>query len=56
MRSSARPWHTAYDPGVPATLPNPAVPLFSLLDATANTGITLTESYAMLPPAAVSGW
>jgi 5-methyltetrahydrofolate--homocysteine methyltransferase len=30
--------------------------LFSLLDATACTGITLTESYAMLPTAAVSGW
>lgn len=30
--------------------------LFSLLDATSNTGITLTESYAMSPAAAVSGW
>jgi 5-methyltetrahydrofolate--homocysteine methyltransferase len=30
--------------------------LFSLLDATASTGITLTESYAMWPTAAVSGW
>ncbi|HEX3916599.1 MAG TPA: methionine synthase [Caulobacteraceae bacterium] len=29
--------------------------LFSLLDATANTGIELTESYAMTPTAAVSG-
>jgi 5-methyltetrahydrofolate--homocysteine methyltransferase len=29
--------------------------LFRLLDATANTGIELTESYAMTPPAAVSG-
>jgi 5-methyltetrahydrofolate--homocysteine methyltransferase len=30
--------------------------LFALLDATANTGITLTDGYAMLPAAAVSGW
>ena len=30
--------------------------LFALLDATKNTGITLTESYAMYPTAAVSGW
>jgi 5-methyltetrahydrofolate--homocysteine methyltransferase len=30
--------------------------LFELLDATKNTGITLTEHYAMLPTAAVSGW
>jgi 5-methyltetrahydrofolate--homocysteine methyltransferase len=30
--------------------------LFSLLDATAAAGITLTESYAMLPTAAVSGF
>jgi 5-methyltetrahydrofolate--homocysteine methyltransferase len=30
--------------------------LFGLLDATANTGIQLTESYAMLPAAAVSGF
>jgi 5-methyltetrahydrofolate--homocysteine methyltransferase len=30
--------------------------LFALLDASARTGITLTESYAMWPPAAVSGW
>ena len=30
--------------------------LFELLDATANTGITLTDSYAMSPAAAVSGW
>jgi 5-methyltetrahydrofolate--homocysteine methyltransferase len=29
--------------------------LFRLLDATARTGITLTESYAMLPASAVSG-
>ncbi len=31
-------------------------PLFELLDATQNAGITLTESYAMLPTAAVSGF
>ena len=30
--------------------------LFRLLDATANTGIELTESFAMVPTAAVSGW
>ncbi len=30
--------------------------LFKLLDATANTGIHLTEHFAMYPTAAVSGW
>lgn len=30
--------------------------LWQLLDAEANTNITLTESYAMVPTAAVSGW
>lgn len=30
--------------------------LFRLLDATARAGITLTESFAMWPSAAVSGW
>jgi len=30
--------------------------LFDLLNATQETGITLTESFAMLPTAAVSGW
>jgi 5-methyltetrahydrofolate--homocysteine methyltransferase len=30
--------------------------VFDLLDATRAAGITLTESYAMLPAAAVSGW
>ena len=30
--------------------------LFELLDATRQTGIRLTESYAMTPTAAVSGW
>ncbi|MGB0663186.1 MAG: methionine synthase [Pontibacterium sp.] len=30
--------------------------LWELLDAEKNTSITLTESYAMLPAAAVSGW
>ncbi|WP_100640591.1 methionine synthase [Marinobacter salexigens] len=30
--------------------------LFNLLDATAQTGIELTESFAMFPTAAVSGW
>ena len=32
------------------------VTLFSLLDATPNTGISLTEHFAMLPAASVSGW
>jgi 5-methyltetrahydrofolate--homocysteine methyltransferase len=30
--------------------------LFDLLDVTANTGIELTESYAMIPGASVCGW
>ncbi|WP_114240113.1 methionine synthase [Dyella sp. C9] len=30
--------------------------LFRLLDATGNTGIELTDSFAMFPTAAVSGW
>jgi 5-methyltetrahydrofolate--homocysteine methyltransferase len=30
--------------------------LFQLLDATKNTGIELTESFAMYPASAVSGW
>ena len=30
--------------------------LFSLLKATANAGIAITENFAMLPTAAVSGW
>jgi 5-methyltetrahydrofolate--homocysteine methyltransferase len=30
--------------------------LFKLLDGEKNTGITLTEHFAMLPTAAVSGW
>lgn len=30
--------------------------LFTLLDATTNTGIELTENYAMFPTASVSGW
>jgi 5-methyltetrahydrofolate--homocysteine methyltransferase len=30
--------------------------LFKLLNVTQNTGITITESYAMFPTAAVSGW
>jgi 5-methyltetrahydrofolate--homocysteine methyltransferase len=30
--------------------------LWQLLDAQSNTGISLTESYAMVPTAAVSGW
>ncbi len=30
--------------------------LFELLDATESTGISLTEHFAMLPAASVSGW
>ena len=30
--------------------------LFALLDVTAHTGITLTESCAMLPASSVAGW
>lgn len=30
--------------------------LFALLDATKRIGVSLTESYAMYPTAAVSGW
>ncbi|MCP5386132.1 MAG: methionine synthase [Novosphingobium sp.] len=44
-------------PGYPACPDHSLKPLlFELLGATANTGITLTESQAMLPTAAVSGF
>ncbi|MGN3975462.1 methionine synthase [Tsuneonella sp. SYSU-LHT278] len=44
-------------PGYPACPDHSLKPvLFNLLDAEAHTGITLTESYAMLPTAAVSGF
>jgi 5-methyltetrahydrofolate--homocysteine methyltransferase len=44
-------------PGYPACPDHSLKPiLFDLLDATANTGITLTEHFAMLPTAAVSGF
>ena len=44
-------------PGYPACPDHSLKPiLFDLLDAPAKTGITLTESYAMLPTAAVSGF
>ncbi len=44
-------------PGYPACPDHTEKPgLFRLLDATANAGITLTESMAMLPTAAVSGY
>ena len=44
-------------PGYPACPDHSLKPiLFDLLDATAATGITLTESQAMLPTAAVSGF
>ena len=36
--------------------PQPEADLFDLLDAGQNAGITLTESFAMLPTAAVSGF
>jgi 5-methyltetrahydrofolate--homocysteine methyltransferase len=44
-------------PGYPACPDHAEKPeLFRLLDATRNAGVTLTESYAMLPTAAVSGY
>ena len=44
-------------PGYPACPDHSEKPmLFDLLDATANTGITLTDSFAMYPTAAVSGF
>jgi 5-methyltetrahydrofolate--homocysteine methyltransferase len=44
-------------PGYPACPDHSLKPvLFNLLDATANAGITLTESQAMLPTSAVSGF
>ena len=44
-------------PGYPACPDHSLKPLlFDLLDAPARTGISLTESYAMLPTAAVSGF
>jgi 5-methyltetrahydrofolate--homocysteine methyltransferase len=44
-------------PGYPACPDHSLKPiLFDLLDAPANVGLTLTESFAMLPTAAVSGF
>ncbi len=44
-------------PGYPACPDHSQKPdLFRLLNAEAETGIELTESYAMIPTAAVSGW
>ena len=44
-------------PGYPACPDHSLKPiLFDLLDAPANAGLTLTESFAMLPTAAVSGF
>jgi 5-methyltetrahydrofolate--homocysteine methyltransferase len=44
-------------PGYPACPDHAEKPaLFELIDATKNAGITLTESWAMLPTAAVSGY
>ncbi|TXT26735.1 MAG: 5-methyltetrahydrofolate--homocysteine methyltransferase [Gallionellaceae bacterium] len=44
-------------PGYPACPEHSEkAPLFDLLQAPKNAGITLTESYAMLPTAAVSGF
>ena len=44
-------------PGYPACPDHTEKPLlWQLLDALANTGVSLTESYAMWPAASVSGW
>ena len=44
-------------PGYPACPDHTEKPLiWDLLDVNANTGISLTDSYAMFPTAAVSGW
>jgi 5-methyltetrahydrofolate--homocysteine methyltransferase len=44
-------------PGYPACPDHSEKPaLFELLDATNNAGITLTENFAMLPGASVSGY
>jgi 5-methyltetrahydrofolate--homocysteine methyltransferase len=44
-------------PGYPACPDHSLKPmLFNMLDAPTNTGLTLTESFAMLPTAAVSGF
>ena len=44
-------------PGYPACPDHPEkAKLWSLLQVEENTGITLTESFAMYPTAAVSGW
>lgn len=44
-------------PGYPACPDHTEKPdLFKLLDAEKNTGVYLTESYAMYPAASVSGW
>ena len=44
-------------PGYPACPDHTEKPtLFKLLNAEENTGVSLTESYAMMPAASVSGW
>jgi 5-methyltetrahydrofolate--homocysteine methyltransferase len=44
-------------PGYPACPDHTEKPtLFKILDATKRTGVSLTETYAMLPAASVSGW
>lgn len=44
-------------PGYPACPDHTEKPeLFRILDATENTGVSLTDSYAMHPAASVSGW
>jgi len=44
-------------PGYPACPDHTEKPeLWQLLDAVSNCGVSLTESYAMLPAASVSGW
>ena len=44
-------------PGYPANPDHTEKPgLFKILDATKNTGVTLTDSMAMMPASSVSGW
>ena len=44
-------------PGYPACPDHSEkVKLFSLLEAEKNTGISLTENFAMFPAASISGW
>jgi len=57
MRSSTSYRGIRPAPGYPACPDHTEKPLiWQLLDVEANTGITLTESFAMHPGAAVCGW